>query len=125
MCGAADVFSATPMSPHVVASFSVYFADVSIVIAGSFFQLSFFAEPAAGLAQGSGALLVGVALGVTSALALVFLSSSFFSTPVVYRATLPITTTPSTDAITELRTRDLRRASVRRCCCRKNFSRAS
>ncbi|GEK03637.1 hypothetical protein TNCT1_59130 [Streptomyces sp. 1-11] len=125
MCGAADAFSDMSMSPHVVASVIVYFAEVSIVTAGSFFQLSFFTEPAAGFSHGSGALLLGEALGDASAPALVFLSSSFFSTPVVYSATLPITTTPSTDAITELRMRALRRALVRRCCCRKNFSRAS
>ncbi len=57
MCGAAAVFSAMSMSPHVVASFIEYFADVSMSIAGSFFQLRFFTEPAAGFAHGSGALL--------------------------------------------------------------------
>src|SRR5690242_6384842 len=100
VCGAADAFSAMSMSPHVVASFIVYLADLSIVTAGSFFQLSFFTEPAAGLAHGSGALLVGDALGVVWELALAL--SSPFITPVVYRATLPIRITPSTDAITEL-----------------------
>src|ERR1043165_9712720 len=113
------------MSPHVVASFMLYFADLSMVIAGSFFQLSDFTAPSAGFAQGSGPLL-GLLLGVTSALALVFdLLSSFLKTPVAYDSTLPTTITPRTDAITELRTFDLRRAAVRRCCCRKNFSRAS
>ncbi|GAA0291854.1 hypothetical protein GCM10009540_08750 [Streptomyces turgidiscabies] len=123
MCGAADVFRATSMSPQVVASFNSYFADLSMVIAGSFFQLSDFTAPSAGFAQGSGALL-GEALGVTSALAFDLLSS-FLKTPVAYDNTLPTTITPRTDAITELRTFALRRAAVRRCCCRKNFSRAS
>ena len=39
MCGAAAAFSAMPMSPQVVASVMVYFADLSIDIAGSFFQV--------------------------------------------------------------------------------------
>src|SRR5262245_21313208 len=99
------------MSPHVVASFIVYFADVSIATAGSFFQLSFATEPFSGFWHGSAALLGAEALGVTSALAL-DLSSSFLNTPVVYNATLPMTTTPSTDAMTELRMRALRRALV-------------
>jgi hypothetical protein len=80
----------------------VYFADLSMVIAGSFFQLSDFTLPAAAFSQGSGALLGAEALGLASALALDLLSS-FLKTPVAYDTTLPTTITPRTDAITELR----------------------
>ena len=93
-----------------------------MLIAGSFFQVSSLTFPEAAFSHGSLTAL-GVADGVVSALA--FVLSSSFMTPVVYSARLPTRITPSTDAITELRTRDLRRAAVRRCCCRKNFSRAS
>ena len=123
VCGAAFALSAMPMSPQVVESVIVYFADLSIATAGSFFQVCVFTDPAAGFSHGSFAAL-GAADGDVCELAAAFLSSSL-RTPVVYSATLPMTTTPSTDAITELRIRALRRALVRRCCCRKNFSRAS
>src|SRR5687767_14081691 len=104
VCGAADAFSAMSMSPHVVASFIVYFADLSMVSSGSFFQVAVLTFPAAGFSHGSVAL--GVALGVTSAPAFSLLSSPL-RTPVVYSARLPMITTPSADAITELRIRDL------------------
>src|ERR1044072_1771982 len=123
VCGVFAASMGIGMSPQVVWRSIVYFAVLSMVIAGSFLYESFSTLPAAGFSQGSGALL-GEALGVTSALAFSFLPSSL-STPVVYSATLPIRITPRTDAITALRARALRRAAVRRCCCRKNFSRAS
>lgn len=95
-----------------------------MVIAGSFFQVSVFTSPAAAFSQGSGAALGAEALGVASALASALLSS-FLNTPVAYDTTLPTTMTPRTEAMMALRARVLRRAAVRRCCCRKNFSRAS
>ncbi len=104
-----------------MAGFIVAATDLSMAIAGSVFQLSDFTAPSAGLAHGSGALLVGEALGVTSAPALAFLPS-FLKSPVAYDTTPPTTITPRTDATTVLRMCDLRRAAVRRCCCRKNFS---
>ncbi|GHD37505.1 hypothetical protein GCM10010335_34840 [Streptomyces galbus] len=122
MCGAADVFSAMSIAPQVVSSFIVYFADLSMDIAGSFFQVCVATLPAAGFSHGS---FTALGVGAVDALALALSSESSFMTPVVYSARLPTRTTPSTDAITEVRTFAFRRASVRRCCCRKNFSRAS
>lgn len=122
MCGAADAFSAMSMSPQVVASFIAYFADLSIVTIGSFFHVCVLTAPSAGFSQGSLTAL-GEGDGVVSAAA--FVLSSSLRTPVVYSARLPTTITPRTDAITALRARALRREAVRRCCCRKNFSRAS
>ncbi len=107
MCGAADAFRAMSISPQVVSIFIVYFADLSMVIAGSFFQESDLTLPAAGFSHGSGALL-GEALGVTSAPAFSFLPSS--SNGLVRKTvTDSTTTTPRTEAITELRMRALRR----------------
>src|SRR5919106_1766902 len=70
VCGAADVFIAMSISPHVVASCIVYFADSSMVIAGSFFQVSDLTLPAAGCWHGSDALGDACALGLVSELAL-------------------------------------------------------
>src|SRR3954447_18169870 len=78
VCGAAEAFSAMSIFPQVVARSRVYFADLSMDSAGSFFHVCVLTLPAAALSHGSGALLVGAALGVVCALALA-LSSSFMT----------------------------------------------
>src|SRR5690349_25010622 len=70
VCGAADAFSAMSIVPQVVERSKVYFADLSMVIAGSFFQVSVLTLPGAAFSHGSGAFLDAWALGVASALAL-------------------------------------------------------
>ena len=92
-----------------------------MVSAGSFFQLSGFTLPAAGFSHGSAAL-EGLALGLEAAESFLSLPSK---APAANAPAPATTTTANADAITVLRVRALRRADSRRCCCRKNFSRAS
>ncbi|SCG09115.1 hypothetical protein GA0115255_124963 [Streptomyces sp. Ncost-T6T-2b] len=110
VCGVFAASIENAMSPWLVVSDIVYFAFLSIFIAGSGALLS--------LSEGSG-------VGVWLAAASLFLSLSS-SLPATTNALTPTTATTATEAATIAVMRlVLRRASSRRFCWRSNFSRAS
>src|SRR5882757_3299701 len=76
--GAFAASSAIGMVPQVVWSVKVYFAVLSIVIAGAVFHCAVPTLPAAGLAHGSATFALALALALADGVAAAFAASSDF-----------------------------------------------